>query len=164
MKQLQYTLHKKIIKKNDSHSFSFNKKLKLNKKGIYSILSAFLLIIVTLIVIIGLVFIISSMALFEVNIMDKYKSDITTLNIKDMVQYCYGGIINETGNFDTGCLGSSIDKVKGITVTTLLYESCQISNITIINPQGYTQSEVFYVPVYQNNKKIICPGKLNIYT
>jgi hypothetical protein len=26
-------LNKKIIKKNDSHSFSFNKKLKLNKKG-----------------------------------------------------------------------------------------------------------------------------------
>ncbi len=135
-----------------------------HKYGIYSIISAFILIVVILFVTIGLAFIISSMSLFKANLMDKYSSDIKALDIKNMVSHCFGGIINESGAYDEACLQDTLGQVKGITVSTLRYGSCIPKNITIMPPEGYSTSEIFYVPVYQDNQKIICPGRLHIYT
>jgi len=86
------------------------------------------------------------------------------LNIKEMVNHCYGTIIDDTSNFNTECLGNSQNLVKGITISINTYNGCTENNITIIPPNEFTTGQVFHIPVYQNNKEIICPGKLHIYT
>ncbi|MBW2990404.1 hypothetical protein KY348_01730 [Candidatus Woesearchaeota archaeon] len=135
-----------------------------NRKGVYSLITAFVFILVALGVVIGLIFIISNMTLVEVKLMDKYKSKLSVMSEKDFVHYCYGKILDDSATYDPSCLTNNLDQVKGVTVKTLNYSGCEEKNLTLIAPQDYTEVEVFDIPVYQDEQRIICPARLHIYS
>jgi hypothetical protein len=130
----------------------------------YSMLSAFVFILIATVVVLGLLQTISSMALFNVNIMDKYKDTFSVFGEKEYVHYCYGRILDDSKTYDPSCLTNNLDHIKGLTVSVGAYSDCVQNTVTLMQPQKYSQVEVFDIPVYQNNQKRICPGKLHIYT
>ena len=121
-------------------------------------------IIIAIFVVFGLVFVISKFALLRTDIMGDHKQEFVVISEKDFVHYCYGPILDDSRIYDTGCLENNFDAIKGLVISVLEVDECIPNNITLIQPDNFEATAVYFIPVYQDNQRLICPGKMIIYT
>jgi hypothetical protein len=129
------------------------------KKGIYGIITAFFVLMIAVFVFLSLTQVVSLATLFKVHTADDAKKDLAALGVRKMVRSCLGTIIDISRN-DSSCLGSIH---QGVVISVMNDTGCKAMNVTILPPAEHGIVEVYNQPVYQN-KTIICPGRLQIYT
>jgi hypothetical protein len=131
-----------------------------DRKGVYTLISAFLLIALAIFVIIGLSLYVSYLALSKARNADSYKDSVSQLGKKELLKQCYGKIIDMSGGYDMACMGNL---TSGVVVSAINYTGCDAMNLTLVPPGEHEDIYVYNIPVYEQNRTRVCPGRLLLY-
>jgi hypothetical protein len=135
-----------------------------SKQAMYGLITAFFVICTAVFVTLGLSYIARYTTLIKVRAADSYKEDLSIVYQKELVQYCYGRIIDPSISLDPACIRQGSMNIRGLGLSVVPSPGCEEQNLTLLEPTEYTSAEVLSIPVYQNNQTQICPGRLHIYT
>jgi len=133
-----------------------------HKKGIYTIITTFILVI-TILVCIGLLFFVNNTLLVfkeqkSIGVREKYEFK----NIRDRLYYCYGNIVDENDLLaDLDCM--NLKEKQGFSIRKIEYIDCPGGVIKELNFRGTGRIERHYIPIYHANRSIVCPAELTVY-
>ena len=160
------TKSKKKIK-NNFHSFNLKKKL--NKKGIYSLITTFLFIMVVLFVVMSMIYIGNLLKAKKGHINDELIKYNYMMDAKNRIlsAECHGQIISETPDIG-GRLAANetcefpINIIKGYKIEMLVYDNCtdekKVWEHRFSDEDG--QEYPYFIPIQANGSGMICPGRL----
>jgi hypothetical protein len=98
----------------------------------------------------------------QINSNEKIWERTEYLSIREKLTYCYGAVINPNqlvSNIE--CLG--LDENQKISVKRIKYGRCSFGHIIELNYRSNSHTEVFPVPIYDEEQDIVCPAVLSVY-
>lgn len=128
------------------------------KKATYAILTAFIFVIIALVLILGVIYyevFITEMENMTKDDLNKYK---VVKDARNRIFFCYGNII-DTGQYSTEC---NIPIIKGYSITRIERGNCSYHYYNSTNVTHFDQKFTYSVPIRESGT--ICLGKLEIFT
>ncbi len=133
-----------------------------SRKGIYSIVSTYVLIIIVVVCIM--------MVFFLNNTLLKYKDAQSQAlversefrHIRDRMFHCFGTVLDPSLLVQNiSCIGLQGD--QGISVRRIPYSDCPTSPVRELNFRGFGRVEHYHVSMFGHNQSTVCPAVLSIY-
>lgn len=131
----------------------------IGRSGTYSILSAFIFIIIAIVLVLGVIY----YEVFITNIENNAKDELNKYDVakdaRNTIIYCYGNII-DTSKFNKSC---NVPLIKGYSITRLDMNNCTFMQYNSTNISGhYSQVFTYAIPITEEG--ITCLGRLNIFS
>jgi hypothetical protein len=134
------------------------KKFQNQKKATYAILTAFMFVIISIVLILGVIYyevFITEMENMTKDDLNKYK---IVKDARNKILFCYGNII-DTNKYTEDC---DIPIILGYSITRLERQDCEYNYFNSTNVTHYDQKFSYFVPVRQSGT--ICLGEMEIFT
>jgi hypothetical protein len=132
-------------------------KMLLSKKGAYAIITAFIFVIIGIVLIMAIIF----YQTFVLDLENTAKDDLNNFQIakdaRDRIFYCYGSNINQN-KLDETC---DIPIIKGYKIEVLEMNGCLYYEKDYLNDLRFKNRYNYAVAIIQEGKT--CIGKLQIY-
>jgi hypothetical protein len=131
-------------------------------KGMYAIVTTFLFVVISLVVVMGLIYYGAKFSIFERNFDVKLSKYTLVMDIKNKIYYCYGTSL-QVNRLNTTCqMPPELRQFAGYSIERQSYGPCspQQWNFSMTD---YKEKYVYFVPLTNTTVEKTCPGTLTIY-